>query len=457
MAKYGWGGNYQRPTYYQPPVSSNTIKAVIPEDCKKWLKNLFTRRPVKELAFTKYSWAKINCYINLIGDLEITGLGKIQDGKIIDIVILKQSVKSTYVSCDDDAIADYLRTLTKEERRAYSFLDWHSHVNMGVSPSTTDWDNYEDMLDIRMGKSFPIMIINKSQNVFCGNYFGKKKYDNINITYDLTPLTDAEFEAIYEECKKDIEEKCVEEKTYTVPVYYGYYGNEYNKPQTNTSSEIDGYADKNISEPAKKVAFDNCSFCNNKLYTPTEFKEHLCSDCIEERTQMDNTRSKSFCVTCGKEIISVLEKNNQRCSTCSAKQMFKSTDAEVLYCNDCGEKLLLIADKDSGLCRSCRTTRTNQAKEAYQSEAKEAEQAFCQECETVLEKRVEKVNNLCTSCLEKYIDIAELEIDDNEIGLDEPEEKCSNCQTELFTPIEFDQGLCEDCISDALQIYKKAT
>ena len=133
-----------------------------------------------KLEFTPYAWVKINCYINIIGDLEVTGLGKIEDGLITDVKLLHQRVKPAFVECNPEAIADFMREVGMREISKWK-LDWHSHVNMATSPSGTDWNNYEVMSELREGQQFPVMIVNKSQSVYCGCYMGKSSTKPIEI------------------------------------------------------------------------------------------------------------------------------------------------------------------------------------------------------------------------------------------------------------------------------------
>ena len=92
-----------------PQSSSNGTYSETPvevENCWGKIKRMFI--PVKpildKIVFSELAWAKIHCYINLIGNLEITGFGKIEDGIVTDIKIIRQSVKSTLVDSTSEQL-----------------------------------------------------------------------------------------------------------------------------------------------------------------------------------------------------------------------------------------------------------------------------------------------------------------------------------------------------------------
>ena len=85
--------NKSNASSYKAPARQKEVsyKDIKPTKCLSFLKNLFCKKPIERLEFSPKAWLKINAYINLIGDLEITGLGKVVkiEGKdiITDIII----------------------------------------------------------------------------------------------------------------------------------------------------------------------------------------------------------------------------------------------------------------------------------------------------------------------------------------------------------------------------------
>ena len=276
-------------------------------DCKQYLSNLFTVKLPQKITFTKQAWLKINCYINLIGDLEITGFGRIDaDGLVTDIAITKQAVKPAYCNSTVEQMTEFMMSLPREEWGQWNF-DWHSHVNMGVFASGTDTANYKVMSEARLGKPFPFLIINKRQETFCANYLGNGRYDNISVEYDGEEVSTKELLAIYEFCKKDITEKCTESVTYTyanpkstVSNYNNYYAgaNAYTKPSANDNYngyyEYDEYGVEDYEDWYNKnnpLTFENdcnnineqrqiCKACGVELYSDLEIEQGHCEECL---------------------------------------------------------------------------------------------------------------------------------------------------------------------------------
>ena len=253
---------------------------------------MFCKKPIERLEFSPKAWLKINAYINLIGDLEITGLGKVEkiEGKdiITDIIILKQIVDSIKCECEATAIPNFLNTLPIEERQLW-ILDWHSHVDMAVTPSLTDTNNYRTMFAIRLNNIFPVMIINKQQNIYCANYYGNDYYKNIPVSYSLG-VTEEEIKTIYKECQKDIEEKVQERQVF-------YYAQSYNYPKS-TSKTV--YRDGKFVDDVYEVADDQWDDTDEYVYyqdepdemTDEQYQEYL--DSLDDEEYEKVTGIPSF-------------------------------------------------------------------------------------------------------------------------------------------------------------------
>ena len=196
-------------------AAKHTIEKVLSKypvhECFNVLKGMFTSPTYKELTFTSEAWAQMNALINLVGEYEINGFGRIQsiNGKdyITELKILKQEVKAAYVKATEDAVMDFIRE-TPEDQRAEWVLDWHSHVNMSTGPSGTDWNNYEDMLSARMGNQFPFMIVNKKGEITCMQYISENRQETIKVFIDQTPIPESRLLEIYNTAKEEVENKC---------------------------------------------------------------------------------------------------------------------------------------------------------------------------------------------------------------------------------------------------------
>lgn len=211
-------------------------------ECFNLIKKIFEVPVYTELYITSKAWAKLMCFIHLIGEYEISGFGRIQDNietpdglktAITDFDIIKQEVKSAYVESDSQAVMDFIRQVPSDQRNEWT-LDWHSHVNMGVTPSGTDWTNYSSMLSARMDKQFPAMIVNKRGEVSIHQIISAGKHPDVRVKIVLEELTEEELSAIYNECKDKIEKFCTKAPAIT-------YKNNWYSTGSNYQSSRVGY------------------------------------------------------------------------------------------------------------------------------------------------------------------------------------------------------------------------
>lgn len=266
---YNWGKQTSIKT-------STSVVPVSTKECKQLIYNLFASPKYKELNITKTAYIKLMCYINLIGDYEISGFGRIQNGTITDVKILKQQVRAAYVECDEDAVLEFIRSIPKEQLSEWE-LDWHSHVNMGVIPSGTDWNNYESMSTLRGYKQFPAMIINKKQDYTLMNYISENNSEDIELNITDEPITQAEIDKIYAEAKKDIKENCTKSITIqtasktrkstkqekiSYPLYNDYYSS-YFRDDYDTDD----------------IITNSCKSCGTPLLNSHELTTGFCEDC----------------------------------------------------------------------------------------------------------------------------------------------------------------------------------
>ena len=248
-------------------------------ECLRIIQNLFTQPKYTELKVTMEAWIKLMCYIHLVGDDEITGLGRIKDGVITDFKIPKQVVTPTTANAADDAMIELLREIPVEEIEEWE-LDWHSHVDMGVFMSKTDENNYELMSMARGSKQFPLMVVNKDQDVLLKNFVHKNKITDIELTLMTKELSAEEYEKIYNECKEDVLAKVTEmPKQVAKKVDKTWYQNYLAKSKKNeniTEAEF-------TVEPKDKYNLEKqyyCRHCGNSLITADEIDAGLCEDCM---------------------------------------------------------------------------------------------------------------------------------------------------------------------------------
>ena len=293
MKKYGYGKitNYGKVTIAQP-ATKETTAPIVTKDCKTLIYNLFAKPKYSELQITKKAYIKLMCYIHLIGEYEISGFGRIQNNIITDVKILKQEVRGAYVECSDDAVLQFIKSIPKEQLPEWE-LDWHSHVNMSTTPSSTDWKNYLEMSALKGYKQFPVLIINKKQEYTLMNYIGEDNSPDIDLEISDEEITPKEIDEIYAEVEKDIKENCLRRIVQTV--------------NTATNTKI-GFASKKqekVSYPtyqrnwwdetdqAQEFVEYYCKSCGTQLLNSHELTTGLCEDCeeiVEEQRRKQNAK-----------------------------------------------------------------------------------------------------------------------------------------------------------------------
>lgn len=270
-------------------------------NCWRSILNLvFPEKPkFSKLTFTYPAWLKLQCYINLVGEYEITGFGRIVVDKIVDIKIIPQTVKSAEVDCDIDAMVDFMKQVPKDERGQW-ILDWHSHVNMGVFMSGTDSSNYEEQLEARLNQQFPVMIVNKKGDVWCQNYM-ETGLKPIEVTIDKSSDMDKDtlFE-LYSQCERDVQTMCKKKEYVTYADRWSkLYTKSDDSKQTSIWDNIEdeyswGYQDSRYNPPTynkKKDTInddvDYCISCNSYLVEPDEYDRGICDECWGLMTPVD--------------------------------------------------------------------------------------------------------------------------------------------------------------------------
>jgi len=316
-------------------IVNNTVQQpnVYPvTECLQLLKNLFTKPDYERLTITSYAWMKLMAFIHLIGDYEISGFGRIipnekddKNGIIIDFDIIRQEVKSAYVESDADAVLEFIMQIPENQRTEW-ILDWHSHVNMGTSPSGTDWDNYEEMLAARQHKQFPAMIVNKSGNVSAHQIICPDKHPTIEVSLQHTHLSDAEIEQIYAECKTKVQNKCTKAAVVTTynsgaNVNHSYTGTYY---EQNYWNDDDWYERWEQGNDLKKN--DNEYGTANPRVRDVDLTPQQQHDMIEAGFIFDEETGEAYdedelCEECGKPLKTETELNAHICFNCFQKAM----------------------------------------------------------------------------------------------------------------------------------------
>lgn len=267
-------------------------------ECYDYLKELFYPTPPKytALTFTAEAWYKLMCFIHLVGDYEITGFGRVIDDKIVDVEILKQTVRSSTVDVDVDEMLRFIMKQPQDQRGQW-VLDWHSHVNMGTFVSGTDSTNYSLQYKARLNSQYPYLIVNKHQSCLCECYVNPSKQTKIDLKIIKSTIFEERLKAIYEYCKKQVSELCSKVSyATTTHIQRSIYGIDYkdyddwdngatsNKIDLSNVKKNDFQNITNCSKEKERSAKDKnyCISCEAFLVEPSEYARGICDDCWEQ-------------------------------------------------------------------------------------------------------------------------------------------------------------------------------
>lgn len=121
-----------------------------------------------KVVFTTEAYGKITTLVDSASkEIAWHGLVSKEDDVYVveDIVVYPQVVTATTVESDDEDYATWLMNFNDESFNKLK-LHGHSHVNMSVSPSSTDLTFYNKMLNIMDKDAFYIfMIMNKKKDL----------------------------------------------------------------------------------------------------------------------------------------------------------------------------------------------------------------------------------------------------------------------------------------------------
>ena len=120
--------------------------------------------------FSAEAWAKMTMLIKEF-DKEVAWHGvarrtedeSLDEYVIDDIVVYPQEVTGATVEMDTEKYALWIQENIEDERFNHIYMQGHSHVNMGTSPSSVDLNHQEEILEMLGDNDFYIfMIWNKS-------------------------------------------------------------------------------------------------------------------------------------------------------------------------------------------------------------------------------------------------------------------------------------------------------
>ncbi len=199
-----------------------------------------------EVHFTSLAWRKMTSLLSSF-DKEVAWHGVAfrsdDDSKdeyiITDIVVYPQTVTGANVEMDTEKYAMWLMENADDERFNDIRMQGHSHVNMGVTPSSVDLNHQEEILNMLGDDDFYIfMIWNKSLTSNTKIYDMRKNalFENgdVSVTYEPDEMDD-----FVEAAKKMV----IAKTTYTPGSY------QYNKPAGSPYNPLAGQSTAPATSP----------------------------------------------------------------------------------------------------------------------------------------------------------------------------------------------------------------
>ena len=123
----------------------------------------FSRTERATITFTQEAWSKMTMLVQNFST-EVAWHGLTRRGEapneyvIYDILVYPQEVTGANVVTDEKLYPDWVNALDDEPFNDLR-MQGHSHVNMGVSPSTTDIENQQKIINQLEGEMFYIFMI----------------------------------------------------------------------------------------------------------------------------------------------------------------------------------------------------------------------------------------------------------------------------------------------------------
>lgn len=243
------------------------ITKIRPWNCYASVLGKFESPKWDKITISAKAYLKLMFFINLVGDHEVTGYGKVIDNEVVDFSLPKQILGTLKADVDEQAMTEFIMSKPVDELE-YWTVDFHSHNTAPTSASSTDKDNYARQYSMRGNKQFIALIVNKKQEVWCKCVVGGDRFEDVKVEYiSPTILSDKEKSEIYDEAKREVEATCTEVKEVRTPAAAAHW---YSDGLTTD--------DRKFSRQTTLL----CSECGAELQYPLEEAEGLCYDCMAQ-------------------------------------------------------------------------------------------------------------------------------------------------------------------------------
>lgn len=241
-------------------VIHKQIKAT---NCYKKIMAKWEKPEVTEISISSEAYLKLLFIINLVGDHEVSGFGKLVDNRIVDWYIPKQVLGTLTADIDEEAMFEMCRDIPSKELKYYT-VDFHSHNTVGTTPSSTDKESYELQAESRNYKQFIAMIVNKSESIWCKNVIQGNKFTDVKVTIEPYDIPEDKAKEIFDECVAIVERNCFEEIKVVKPA----------------KKVVSNYTQKKLLDdiPTSRT-YLRCQCCNEELTTNREKQNGYCDFC----------------------------------------------------------------------------------------------------------------------------------------------------------------------------------
>ena len=245
---------------------STKITKITPWNCYASVLGKFESPKWDKITISAKAYLKLMFFINLVGDHEVTGYGKIINNEVVDFSLPKQVLGTLKADVDEQAMTEFVMGKPVDELE-YWAVDFHSHNTASTSASSTDKSNYAEQYSMRGNKQFIALIVNKKQEVWCKCVVGGDRFEDVKVEYiSPTILSDKEKLEIYEEAKREVEATCTEVEEVRTPV--------------NVKSHWYGDGLTKVDRKTSRQTTLLCAECGAELVYPIEKEEGLCWECM---------------------------------------------------------------------------------------------------------------------------------------------------------------------------------
>ena len=207
--------------------------------------------------FTPQAFVKLrlitNAYNKEVGYHGLVTRSENNTFTIFDIITYPQQITGSTVTTDDLEYAEWLHYELNDETFNHLRFHGHSHNNMGVSPSQTDINMYNNILQTLQENDYYIFLITNKNNTMHFLIYDFQEniiFENTDISWNIAGMDDW-----LEKSKARVTEQTFHNYNYNISrsIYEDYYGDmeQANPQQFQTQTQTKGGKKKNNAKSNK--------------------------------------------------------------------------------------------------------------------------------------------------------------------------------------------------------------